>query len=217
LEEIAADKATPQFPPSPVPIVVAPKAAKPVPPGRPQFLHLFSGPENRPDGLSNFLRNLGWDVTDIDVVNPKEGPGSRKYGNDLTNQAAWDAILLDIASGVYSFVFMGTPCNSFTRLRHHPGGPPPLRSHKYPLGPPNQSLSKSDKDTLRRGNYFALQSATASLMCIKHGVGFAIENPEPWNKDYNVKIWDLASFKHLASLPGVTTTDFDQCELGGAT
>ena len=110
----------------------------------------------------------------------------------MSNQVAWDAILIDIAEGVYTFVFMGTPCNSFTRLRHHPGGPPPLRSNEHPLGLPKQNLSQADWNTLQLGNYFAIQTATAALIYINHGVGFAIENPEPWADDDNVNLWDMA-------------------------
>ena len=39
-----------------------------------------------------------------------------------------------ILAGHFDFVFFGTPCETFSRVRHVPGGPPPLRSWEEPLG-----------------------------------------------------------------------------------
>ncbi len=115
----------------------------------------------------------------MDLVILEDSVNGSPYGNDLSNQAAWDKILIDVANHKYTFIFIGTPCNSFSRLRHRHGGPPPLRTHERPLGKAKWELSHSDWKTLQLGNYFALQTATLALMCIKHGVGFGIENPEP--------------------------------------
>jgi hypothetical protein len=92
-------------------------------------LHLFSGPANRIDGISAILREIGWDCDDIDICNASpEDNGS----NDLLNDANWISIQSSLRQGKYTVVFMGTPCNTFSRLRSHSGGPPPLRSKRTP-------------------------------------------------------------------------------------
>ena len=56
------------------------------------------------------------------------------------------------------------------------------------------------------------RSAAVGQACVKHNVGFAIENPEPWLDD---NLWDIPALAHLAKRKGVKTTEFDQCRHGG--
>ena len=109
-------------------------------------------------------------------------------------------------------VFMGTPCNTFSRLRSHPGGPPPLRSKARPQGLHRDELTNKDFDTLTSGNYFAARSAETATLCCDLNMAWAIENPQPWED--TASLWDLKQFIQLSKVSGVKTQDFDQCIMG---
>jgi len=139
----------------------------------------------------------------VDVVN-----GSGDLPMDLSTDFAWDTYSAMLPS--VDFVFMGIDCKTFSRARQNPHGPPPLRSLEFPYGFPNSQLGKSDAEKLRLGNYFAIQSAKLASRCLSVGVGFAIENPEPWDTEAP-SLWLLDEFVQLAADPRVQTVDFDQC------
>jgi len=81
-------------------------------------LHLFSGPSNRKDGISSILRAIGWECDDIDICNTSP---EDKGANDLLSDSNWISIHSKLRQGKYIVVFMGTPRNTFSRLRSHPG------------------------------------------------------------------------------------------------
>ena len=152
-------------------------------------LHLFSGPSNRVDGISAILREIGWECDDIDICNASPDD---KGSNDLLNDANWISIHSKIRQGIYKVVFMGTPCNTFSRLRSHPGGPPPLRSKARPQGLHKDELSKADFDALTSGNYLAARSSETANLCCELNMAWAIEHPQPW--EYTASLWDLKQF-----------------------
>ena len=51
--------------------------------------------------------------------------------------------------------------------------------------------------------------------CIRHGVGFAIENPEPWPNAPS--LFKLPEFLELQHDDRVHTVNFDQCAMGAET
>jgi len=61
-----------------------------------------------------------------------------------------------------------------------------------------------------------LQSAKIASRCLALGVGFAIENPEPWDRNAP-SLWLLNEFVQLASDPRVEVANFDQCRWGSET
>eukprot|EP00969_Alexandrium_andersonii_P323712 14302671-Alexandrium_andersonii.AAC.1 len=75
---------------------------------------------------------------------------------------------------------MGTPCETFSRARTGPPGPRPLRDASHLYGLPKERLSPAEFEQVRLGAYFALQSLQLATACVDLGVGFAIENPEPF-------------------------------------
>eukprot|EP00969_Alexandrium_andersonii_P062050 2734637-Alexandrium_andersonii.AAC.1 len=75
---------------------------------------------------------------------------------------------------------MGTPCETFSRARAGPPGPRPLRDSGNLYGLPKDRLSPEEREQVRLGTYFALQSTQPAASCVSLAVGFAIENPKPF-------------------------------------
>ena len=93
---------------------------------------------NRPVALELFSGSGRWSVAwrmtpatrvfELDI--------RRHLKNDWISNSVQRRIRGWIRSGLIAAVWMGTPCNSFSRARDRPGGPPPLRSDDHPNGLP---------------------------------------------------------------------------------
>lgn len=151
---------------------------------------------------------MGWDAVDLDKVNICSHPMS-----DLADDLVWEQVHKDILAGVYTFVFCGTPCETFSALRNHRPGPPVLRTRRFPYGRPD--LSPEHKEQVRLGNLFVRRTEAACLAIESVGGGWCIENPEP--RQDAVSLFDLDEMVALAARPGVDTTNFDQCRYGAET
>ena len=104
--------------------VVGPHRAVHVTPradGRPEVLHLFSGPKGRSDGLAAHLEALGISVLEIDSGGETDHPDNLLQG-DLFQQ-----LLTSTGSGRFIAVVIGTPCSTFSVARFRPGGAPVVR------------------------------------------------------------------------------------------
>ncbi len=168
---------------------------------RPRCLHLFSGPEREGD-LADSLMKLGWAVCSVDIHQP--------HKTDLLDVHVREAILEDIANGMYDHVMLGTPCETYSNLRKEPPGPRPLRS-KEEIAGLSSGLSDSEKKQLKEGNEHTRFSGRAMEKCIEVGVSFTMENPEPI---YEVSIWIMPEIEKILNQRGVYTVDFDQCRFG---
>lgn len=71
---------------------------------------------------------------------------------------------------------LGTPCESFTRARDVPPGPPPLRSDACPLGLPN--LRPGDQLKVMTGNLWMRFSARMLTLACIFRVFATLENPQ---------------------------------------
>ena len=180
---------------------------------KPRALHLFSGPTTRSDGISRILHKVGWECLDIDVVNIDLG--LPKEEQDLSSDHLWSMLSSQLQNGSFDFVWMGTPCTTFSRARQGPPGPPPLRSLEQIYGFSKPPLSQKDWDDVQLGNYFAIQSANLATLALTLGIGFGIENPAPWPGFPSLFL--LPEFLTLAALPGVLAVDFDKCPFGAET
>jgi hypothetical protein len=178
-----------------------------------KVLHLFSGPSSRKDGISSILNNIGCSCVDVDIVNTSEGMAFEQC--DLTSDHLWRDLVSRVSKSEFTFVWMGTPCTTFSVARQGPPGPVPLRTVERPYGRPKSELSQSDMEALTQGNYFAFKSAHMAWTCLAHGIGFAIENPEPWAD--SPSLFKLPEFLELESSPLVNVVNFDQCTLGAET
>ena len=116
------------------------------------FIHLFSGPR-RPGDFEEWVRRLcaerGFDC----VVISYDPLISEKF--DILSNAQFSMIRKLAYSGRVDGEHGGPVCATWSRLRHLPGGPPPLRSRRQPFWLPG--LSSKNKESLRRGSEFFLR------------------------------------------------------------
>ncbi len=90
-----------------------------------------------------------------------------------------------------------------------------LRTIEHLYGRPTNELSQSDTMALQQGNYFALKSARTAETCLRTGIGFGIENPEPHPGAPSLFL--LNEFLELQANISVKIVNFDQCTLGAET
>ena len=137
-------------------------------PGRslqsPVFVEIFSGTGR----LGRCVGRLtGWLVLLWDIT---LGP---EY--DLTKRSNQHLLLNWVRSGLIVGAHLGLPCNSFSRARDQPGGPPPLRSDAQPLGLDN--LRPGDALKVQIGNCLLRFSVRFLVLCSLLFVSCTLENP----------------------------------------
>ena len=77
-----------------------------------EILNCFSGPYDRPDGLSAALRQRGYTVLDLD--------NSPKFGDkrhDILNDNFFNKILTDASNKRFRAIFAAPPCSTFSVSR----------------------------------------------------------------------------------------------------
>jgi len=94
---------------------------------------------------------------------------------DLTKRCNQHKILHWMTKGYIKAGHLGTPCNSFSRARDQPGGPPPLRSDEKPLG--LEGLKAHDAHKVRVGNALMYFSCRILSMALYLHIAFTLENP----------------------------------------
>ena len=92
---------------------------------------------------------------------------------DLRSLAKRQLIAGWMRSGFICGGHLGTPCNSITRARDNPPGPPPLRSNLHVLG---QTLLLTISKKVNDGNLFMRFSVFILRLLVLH-VPFSMENP----------------------------------------
>ena len=178
-----------------------------------KVLHLFSGPDERKDGLHSYLKAVKIDVTNCDVVNV------HLTDQDLLDDAVWGRIKARIYAGEFDFPVAGPPCRSFSESRSFGPGPPVLRDGKNLYGFPKsqareRKLQPKDFEQIRTDNLFAERTAEACAIMDWWGRGFAVEQPTPWRNA--VTMFSFQCFQRLLQA-GASTVDFDQCMYDGPT
>ena len=153
------------------------------------FLELFSGKGD----LSVAVSKHGYGVVCIDI---KHG-----HTHDLCNVSHQNIILGWIKSKVVAGVWIGTPCNSWSRARHDlDGGGPRDKDHMY--GKPNLSLA--DAQRVKFGNTtlrFSIKVIRTSDHC---GIPTVLENPA------SSMIWQVSALQRLKGSPVL----LDYCQFG---
>ena len=145
-------------------------------------LHLFSGRSGRKDGLATLLRAQGWECEDIDIVNASL-PGEQRSDHDLLDDELWLSIRKWLLDGEYDFVWLGTPCATFSAARWqiipgNPNAPRSLRDFCYPWGYNGPTvdddtiphLTTKEKEDLKQGDIFAQKSAEIFELCRSLGI-----------------------------------------------
>lgn len=110
---------------------------------------------------------------------------------DLTSPKNQKQLLSLVASGKVAYVWLGTPCNSWSRARRNDGrGPGPLRDDNlFLMG--FLDLPPHDLEKIRIGNILMKFSAKMFRCCLRHGVPVALENP------HTSRLWLASPIKHL--------------------
>ena len=175
-------------------------------------LHLFSGPAGREDGLAAYLKAVGIDTEERDLVNV------HLTEQDLLDDAVWERLKLRISNGEFAFKFSGPPCRTFSASRQHQPGPPVLRDGEHIYGFPKSQrrpeLEASHYEQIRCDNLLAERVAEACLLMHEQGLGYAVEQPTPFNGA--VTMFSFESFRVLLRR-GARMVWFDQCMHDGLT
>lgn len=112
-----------------------------------------------------------------------------------------------IRSRIVCAVWLGTPCNSFSRARDIPGtGPGPLRSDSHIYGLPH--LTGKDLLKVRIGNRMARFSIGILQLCDSMHVPAAMENP------HTSRLWLLPGVQQLSVRKSFETSVVDYCSFG---
>ena len=128
------------------------------------FLEIFSGSGRLASAVG---KTCGWPCLLWDITLGDD--------YDLTKRCNQWKILEWVRSGLVRAGHLGTPCNSFSRARDQPGGPPPLRSDMQPLGLPN--LKPHDAKKVHLGNILMRFSVRLMILACVLNLPFTLENP----------------------------------------
>ena len=172
------------------------------------FLHMFSGPSNRVDGLKHFLQEMGADGVDVDIVNGSEF--------DLVDEHYYQELLRRIRAGEFDGGVISPPCSTFSNARRADGGGPiPLRTPTGPRRYGLPSLKPADKDKVKVGTLLALRAAEVFRAFKEQGKPVILEQPH-WKQEdpAAVSMFDLDEYQELMSDDAVQLADFDQCLYG---
>ena len=175
----------------------------------PVFLELFCGSKHLSQGMQEHgLPSLGIDILD---------------GYDLCDSSMQAAVSSAIAAGWVISVWMGLPCNSWSKARRgrtweernkrqyqgrrHHGFPAALRDRANLWGLPRDSLSPCDRQTLQRHNTLVIFALEVIDQCTKAQLPVAVENPS------SSMLWSLPELQSRIhdSLQHVTTVTTDYC------
>ena len=124
----------------------------------------------------------------------------------------WEAIRRHCSAGAVDAIVAGPVCYTFSKARFLPGGPRPLRSVQRPYGLPSAHLTSKENEQVKLGSHLAIQKTRLAGLAHGLGIGFVFENPEP--SSGHPSMFHLHEVIGMASLPGASTVDFDQCHLG---
>ena len=199
----------PSSPPPPPPSPGAERRSRPrSTKGVTRVVVFFSGPQD--DGLVRILRGAGIEADAFDILQDREG-------QDLTKNSVLNPVLHRIASHYYDFVFIATPCCSFSILK----------AMRTLLDPDmsDEELTPFERAYFKKHNRLCDVSATIASFAHKAGIPFVVENPAPrhdrdspafWAKfSHLASLFDMPSFKSLIKSTGAKLTIFSQCMFKG--
>ena len=108
-----------------------------------------------------------------------------------------------IRAGLICGIHLGTPCQSFSRIRGLGIGPPAIRSDAEPMGL-STPLRPGDVRALQVGNKLLHVSCRVFHACLIHRIPVSLENPA------TSRLWLTPCIRHLKSrkLVSLTTTEF---------
>ena len=153
--------------------------------------------------------------------------GSERLGKVISRQNSWPVLLWNIQYGAaYDLklivnqwkilgwirasrirgVHFGTLCNSFSRARDYPPGPPPLRSDEQPLGLSN--LETHDARKVRAGNVLMRFLVKVFRLC------HLLQVPCTFASPATSRIWICPPVAQLLRAPHVRQVTVESCRFG---
>ena len=149
--------------------------------------------------LSKSFANLGFHVLAVDI----------EFGesNDLLQEKVQNKLLAFIKTHKVVYVWLGTPCTSWSRARKNDGGPQPLRNDDSCLFG-FENLGPADAEKVRVGNALLAVSLRLIEFCISARIIWTLENP--WTS----RIWLTPGILALQQLntPLVQMIRVDYCQ-----
>ena len=126
---------------------------------------------------------------------------------DLTRPAVFQYIIRLISCKAVIFVWLGTPCSTWSLARRGHAGRPggPLRTLQHILGHPEALERPADREKIRSGNSTMRASAAIIRTCIAHGVACGLENPN------NSRLFKAPAMATLCRKPGAVAHVCDFC------
>jgi len=158
------------------------------------FLEVFAGTAR----LASAMAQRGFHVLAWDIRYGEEYDLKRERNRQLIR--GWILGRRIIA------LHLGTPCNSWSRVRDFGPGPPRLRSDEHVLGLPD--LRPCDRIAVTTGNLFMQFSVSVLLACRRMSVPASMENPG------RSRLWIAPPVKRLFSLRRFQFTLTDYCQWG---
>ena len=149
--------------------------------------------------LSKSFVQLGFHVLAVDIEFGKS--------NDLLQEKVLDRLVAFINTHNVVFVWLGTPCTSWSRARKNDGGPQPLRDDdSFLFG--FKDLNPADAEKVRVGNALLAVSLRIINFCISASIVWTLENP--WTS----RIWLTPGILALQQLttPSVRMIRVDYCQ-----
>eukprot|EP00438_Fugacium_kawagutii_P006388 Skav214721 [mRNA] locus=scaffold2250:240981:245369:- [translate_table: standard] len=179
------------------------------------ILHLFSG-RRRIHDLQTYVELFSQQVSTRVFVLSLDVAVDAQLG-DLSTDRAFDFWTDKARRGfILSFV-AGPPCETYTRSRFNPGGPPPLRSKRHRWGLPG--LSKRHHSQVESGN-FLWRFSTSMLSCqLAAGKGGIFEHPAPFEIEHGpcaggIHTWAYPEMVTLMKWPTLVLHLVDQGAFG---
>ena len=154
-------------------------------------LEIFCGTAH----LSKALRSHGMGVVSLDT--------KLSDAHDISRKVVADLIIGWITGGAVACVWLGTPCDSWSRARHDidKSGP---RSQTHIMG--KNDLSAKDRIRVCVGNMTMLFSVKLISIACKSKIPIIIENPA------TSFLWDAPAMRRVSS--GHTDVIVDFCQFG---
>ena len=159
------------------------------------FLEIFSGSGTLGKSIAHCC---GWPVLLWDI----------EFGEayDLTKRHIQQQVLYWIKSGRVRAGHLGTPCNSFSRARDQPGGPPRLRSDEHPLG--LVGLAQHLYKKIQEGNVLMRFSCAVLRLALALHLPWTMENPQ------RSRLWICPPVLNLLRRRHTTAKEVHFCAFG---
>jgi hypothetical protein len=162
----------------------------------PVALEIFSGTGR----LTAALNRQGMAAIAIDI---KDNPLL-----DMSQPVLLAYVLQLIAQGVIAFIWLGTPCASWSLARRGIAGSPggPLRTCKYIYGHPEAMARSHDLAKIKAGNRTMRVSAALLRACVLHGVRCGLENP------HSSRLFRAPPIQSVCRVPTARSHTVDFCQ-----